>query len=260
MNKIKVNDLCPCGSNKKYKKCYMTNSETCGIYLKEKKTKILNEYEEILKEVLDSLLKSTQELNQLFFKTKQDNEVISSRMQLIGVFTIIDVLGNYWYEYLGKNGKPSERFDDFINTFCFIDENNEFSSRKYLQNTTTEELRRLRDSIVHFYGIGKNGRYTIISNPSQTNLQKDIDSSIELFRHIKKDIVFIQPLEFKKIIIEGSILMLFKIKTDVLEAKSNQEELKVIDSIKRIQHKLREEGASLVSTEMAKKLSEKMGL
>jgi hypothetical protein len=260
MKKVGVNDLCPCGSGKKYKKCYLLNSETCSLYIKEKQIIMIDEYEKVLTEVLDSLLRSTQELNQLFFKTKEGDEIISSRMQLIGIFTIIDVLGNYWYAYLGKTGKPSERFDDFINKFCFINENKEFSDRKYLQGATTEELRSLRDSVVHFYGLGKNTKYSILSNPSRANSQGELDSYAITLKKIKKDVIFIQPFEFKKIIVEGSILMLHLFKTEAENAKSDEGKLKVINDITRIQLKLREEGASYISPEMARKLSEKMSL
>lgn len=260
MKKIGVNELCPCGSGKKYKKCYLINSENCSIFIKEKGTKMVSEYQEILNEILDSLLRSIQELNQLFFKTDDDVEIISSRMQLIGVFTIIDVLGNYWYEYLGKTGKPSERFDDYINKFCFINKNKEFVDRKYLQNITTEDLRHLRDSIVHFYGLGRNSNITILSHPSKNNSKEDINLSVTTLKKLRKNMDFIQPFELKKIIAEGAIGMINIFKEDVDNIKSYEEVLIVTNNIKRIQKKLREEGASFISSEMAKKLNNKISL
>lgn len=254
-NKIGVNNLCPCGSGIKYKRCYLIENENCSMFVEEKGAKMVNEYQEILNEILDSLLRSIQELNQLFFKTDDNVEIISSRMQLIGVFTIIDVLGNYWYEYLGKTGKPSERFDDYINKFCFTDENKEFVDRKYLQNVTTEDLRHLRDSIVHFYGLGRNSNITILSHPSKANSQEDIDSSVATLKKLRKDMNFIQPFELKKIIAEGAVDMINVFKNDAIKVKSNEEVLFVTNNIKRIHKKLREEGASFISSEMAKKLT-----
>ncbi len=127
--KIGVNDPCPCGSNKKYKKCYLKQDENCSLYLKEKDAKTVNEFPKTLQFVVDSLLRTSQDLHNLFYKTDADLEIISPLMQLIGIFTMIDVLGSYWYQYLNKTGSQSERFDEFVNNFCLVDTNKTFVQR-----------------------------------------------------------------------------------------------------------------------------------
>jgi hypothetical protein len=257
MNKIGVNDDCPCGSGKKYKKCYKLSSEGCSVYVKEKHIKMSEEYEKICKEVTDSLLKTTTDLNQLFYKTPEDAEVVPPLMQLIGIFTVIDVLASYWYEYLGKSGTQSERFDEYVNTFCFTEKNQEFVGRKYLKDCTTEEIRGLRNSIVHFYGLGTNNRFCIIPNLSKLSPQNQIDQIAANFSKLRKDIVFIfiQPFELKKIVIEGAVVMLQKFQIDAGSSYSEQDKVSRIEAVERINKKLKAEGAVAVSKEMADKMN-----
>jgi hypothetical protein len=111
------NDLCPCGRNKKYKKCYGAESSDCTLYKKDNLKKQMSEHGKKEKTVTKSILEFTQELSNLFYKTEKGVYPVSSRMQLIGCFSIIDVLANYWFEYLGrKDGTPSLRFHEYINS------------------------------------------------------------------------------------------------------------------------------------------------
>lgn len=254
-----VNDKCPCGSGKKYKKCFLLNSKTCSLYLNEKEAKFSKDFDEILGDVLKRLKTSLSDLDHLFYKTKEDDEIISSMMQLVGVFTVIDVLGNSWYEYLGKTGKPSERFDEYINKFCFTNKNKEFTKRKYLQSAKTENVRHLRDNIIHFYGLGGLG-FAILSNPSRLNPEKDIDALVNAFKKIPKNLEFIQPLEFKKIIIEGAMNMFESLQSDLAKTNSDEEKLKAINGVKRIQLKFNKEGVMNVNSEMANKFIDRMSL
>ena len=254
-NKIGVNDDCPCGSNRKYKKCYLANSEHCALFLKEKYIRMNEENEKMTQEVTESLLRTTQDLNQLFYKTPEDIEIIPSLMQMIGIFTVVDVLGSYWYEYLGRTGKQSERFDDFINNFCFTDKNQEFVQRKYLGTVTAEELRDLRNSIVHFYGLGASHHFSIISNFSKTATEAQTDAAVKSFTKIRPDMVFIQPFELKRIVIEGAAVMLERFQADGGAAVTDIDKLAHIENVRRIHRKLKEEGAAIVSQEMAEKVT-----
>lgn len=245
------NDSCPCGSKKKYKKCYLANSGNCTLYLKDKNIKMSNEYEEILRSVIERLQRTTWELNQLFYKTEDDKEIIPALMQLVGIFTVIDVLGNYWYEYLGKKASTSKRFDEYLDSFCFTDKNKEFLGRKYLNSITAEKLRLLRNNVVHFNGLGMDSSIAILSNLSKDNTQAQIDLAVNNLLKLNKNIVFIQTLELKRIVIEGSILMFERFQTDGVSASSDEEKLLCIKNIERIRYKLDKEGAMGVSPEMA---------
>lgn len=261
MSKIGVNEKCPCGSNKKYKHCYLSEDKKCILHVREQNDSVIKNYEANVKEVTESLLLSTGELNQLFFKTDEDVEIIPSRMQLIGIFTIVDVLANYWYEYLGKTGTYTERFDDYINTFCFTNQNKEYLNKRYLENdVTSEQLRLFRGGLVHFYGLSSNHSYCIMGNPSKNMSQEQIDQMHKNIPKIRKDIkfIFIQPIELKKIVIEGAVLMLEKFGSDCQIALSEEEKISYATSIYRIQQKLRKEGASVISPEMADKVNEKL--
>ena len=167
--KIGRNEKCPCGSNKKYKECYLTDSENCTLYLKDRNTKISSKYEEVLRSVIERLRQTTWELDQLFYKTEGGREIIPALMQLVGIFTVIDVLGNYWYEYLGKTASTSKRFDEYLDSFCFTNKNKEFLGRKYLSSITAEKLRLLRNNVVHFNGLGTDASIVVLANFSKDN-------------------------------------------------------------------------------------------
>lgn len=258
MNKIGVNDPCPCNSGKKYKKCYLSESKSCLIYRKERRKKDIEEHEKNEKYVTDCLLQVTEELKSLFYKTNEGDEIIPVLMQMMGIFTVIEVLGSYWYEYQNKTGKPTERFIEFVSTFCFDEINKEYKQRKYLKNMTAEELCKLRNSIIHFYGLGKNNKLCIIPNIARKSPQEKIDQTINNFLKIRKDFIFIQPFELKSIVIQGAISMLEKFKEDLKSIKDEVDEANYISNIKRIQVKLFNEGASRVSREMAERLNNKL--
>lgn len=257
-NKIEMNHPCPCGSEKKYKNCYVSKSEECAQYVQEHGKEISEKYTKIANNVTESLVKTSQDLNTLFYKTPEDKEVIPSLMQMIGVFTVIDVFGSYWFEYLGKHGTHSERFDEFINKFCFTSDNSEFVERKYLGKITAENLRSLRNSIVHFYGLGKNHGFCIIANPSKTAQVEKIDLAVRGFKKYKNDLIFIQPIELKKIIIEGGVQMVKHFHMEGASAKSTKEVMSYFHSLGRIYSKLEEEGAMNVSQDMAQQVSKKL--
>lgn len=254
-HKIGVNDLCPCGSKKKYKKCYMTDSENCSLYIKENATVINAKYDKITKVVIESLLRTTQDLTNLFYKTPDDMEIVPPLMQLIGTFTVIDVLANYWYQYLGITGKPSERFNEYVNNFVFTNDNQEFSQRKYLQNISSEDLGDLRNNVVHFYGLGASHKFCIIPNLSKISSSDEIDRMIKSFKKINKNLIFIQPFEFKKIITESAIVMLQRFQSDGSLAKNDKDRILYCHNVERIYQKLQNEGAAVVTKEMAQKIS-----
>ena len=96
------NDKCPCGSGKKYKKCFLVNLDSCDLFKKGNIQKLIIENNKKQKILFDSIIEFNKDLNDLFYRTKEGVYPVSSKMQLIGCFSIIDVLANYWFEYLGR--------------------------------------------------------------------------------------------------------------------------------------------------------------
>ena len=71
------------------------------------------EYEHQKKDdaVLKFFLKeATEDIASVFAMDSQKRNYTSERVQLVCVFTLIDVIANYWYEYLGRNGTQQDRF------------------------------------------------------------------------------------------------------------------------------------------------------
>jgi len=206
-------------------------------------------HEEKLKYVIDILPIMTGEMNQLFY-TENGKEIVASRVQLIIVFTIIDVLASYWFEYLGKTGKPSERFEEYINRFCFVTENSGYAIKKYLKGMTIDSLSTLRNGLVHFYGLG-NHSCTILPNITALYSEKKLDSAVKNIRKMRPNIRMIQPCEFKNIVIESAILLVNHLYISDSRVK-DQIALKLAhaEGISRIYQKLINEGASNLSQEM----------
>ncbi len=107
--KIGRNDPCPCGSSKKYKYCYDRTSAQCSARLRENRFTMLDEHNKREKFIFHFFKDVIQETNIILLKTEKGSDQIPSRIQMIIIFSLIDMLGNYWYEFLGQNGKTNER-------------------------------------------------------------------------------------------------------------------------------------------------------
>ena len=238
------NDHCICESGKKYKYCYGKQNPACLLFDKEQKQKFLKEHDIKEKEVVRALNKDfINDLNQLFYKIEDDREVVPERIQLIGIFTMIDVLASYWYEYLGKSGTQKERFHDYVKNFCLLADNEEYQSNKYICSIDSEKLYRLRSGLVHFYGIAVED-FAIAPNFSKKVSVEFIEESYQKFKKLFPALVFIQPFELKKIVVVSAILMIEKMKKNIhLSAQDESKKWEHIYGIDRIFNKLQKEGA-----------------
>lgn len=260
MQNVGRNDPCPCGNGKKYKHCYLSKDKDCSLYQDEDTKNLLSEHAKKLASILEVLPTFTAELHQLFYKTDQDEEIVPSRMQLIGSFTTIDVLANYWSEYIGISGKPSERFHEYLKRFGLVEANKTYANRKYLSNLTTEELYEFRNGLVHFYGLYGN-KYGILPNPSKTASQEQLDTAYKNFKVLGRsqriEMTFIQPLELKDLIIESAALMLEHFKEREFNP-SVDTRVPHAKGINRIYQKIQKEGASVINQNILDKLDRKI--
>lgn len=195
------------------------------------------------KYVVKKLTDIVNEFRQLFVQV-EENDIIPLRMQMVGAFTIIDVLGNYWFEYLNKKGTPSQRFYEFVEEFCLISKNDTYAKSDLMTGITKERLYEFRNSLVHFYGFGKAQEFALVANPSKRFSPEMIEKTGRKFRKRVPDIVIIQPQEFRNLITEGAALMLERM-MEVIHRSHTDSQAKEdhINGIERIYDKLRAEGA-----------------
>ncbi len=237
----------------------MVDDKGCLLVGEEEEQVLIQEHEKKLIHIVKTLPTFGSDVNQLFVKGEEEQDLIPGQMQLIGTFTIVDVLANYWAEYNFNHSKPSERFIKFMERFCFVKGNIEYRNRKYLNSITIEELYEFRNGLVHFYGLYGN-KYSIIPHASKKHTENDIenwrDDLLRLSHRRGIEMHFIQPFEVKKIVVEGAVLMLKYLHQR--EKSSGSEKLEHIKGIDRIYQKLMKEGASFIDKEMAVKLHDKM--
>lgn len=176
---------------------------------------------------------------------------------MIVAFSVIDVLGSYWYEYLNRTGKTNERAMAWYDTFCASDENPEY--KDLIREVSSERLYKTRNSIVHFFGLGRlevdgNGKpqeiaISIAANDLTDKQKNQMEAAFAARSH---KVLLLRPVDFLNLVREGSILMLSKWKDIIFAAqKDPTKEKEHIEGILRIWTKINLEGAKGMSREQA---------
>ncbi len=203
--------------------------------------------------LLNVLVLAVDEIEDLFRIVNQDGKgVISARLQLIALFTLIDILGNYYNEFLGKGSTThTERFNTFVETFCFSDQNEKFKERKHMKGINANTLRNLRNGLVHFYGIGTQKDIIIISSDLVSSADEKADEIMKGIQRssISKDPVIVEPSELKDIIKRGASLMAYQFGIDDVEAVSDAYKLGQAQAIDRVWKKIMAEGSLFIKPE-----------
>lgn len=208
---------------------------------------LIIEHDKKEKYVVKFLTDIATETNIIYLKDEKGNDRISLRIQMIVIFSLIDVLASYWYEYQNKNGSPGERFRNWYDQYCKVDRNEEFCKNKQWTELNSTRIYKFRSSIVHFFGLSEetDNLYIILS----PNNWFDIEAQ-KLFDKMKQDghnTIILKPHEFYDLIREGAKLML----KDWIDAinMSKLDEVKGykhIEGIRRIWNKINTEGAEKI--------------
>lgn len=240
-NKVGRNDLCPCESGLKYKNCYGKGLETCILFVNENNQTMLEKHAEKDKLVFRFFEDTLADMSSIFAKDENGLEVVASRVQLISIFTLIDVFASYWYEYHNQNGKPSERFCQWLSQFCFTEENEEYSDSIYV-NITPERLYQFRSSLVHFFGLSRTDTDTFGIVPNDEEAKKIMESYI---KQKKGSVMYmVDSKKLHSLVSEGAVLMLNGWSDVIKEAQQNEHmKMEHIRGIDRIYKKVMLEGA-----------------
>lgn len=251
-NKPGRNDACPCGSCEKYKNCYGKQLDTCTVYTNEVKTLMEKSHAEKDKMVFQFFGDTLEDIGTIFYKNEKELEVVSSRVQLIAIFTLVDVLANYWYEYRNQTGTPKERFNTWLNAFCFTHENKEFPGSEY-QKITADRLYDFRSSLVHFFGLSRTDENTFGIVPNDEEAKRLMEGFIKRQRNNGKTMYMVDSKKLHSLVSEGAILMLNGWSQIIQESQTVEaKKWSHIEGINRIYDKVMLEGAVRVPYKAAK--------
>ncbi len=233
--KIGQNDPCPCGSSKKYKKCYQSKTDDCRMYLLEnhniREEKIIKFMETAMDEITYS------------FSEKGETYI---RAQLALAFTAIDFLSTYWDKYNNEaDEKPSVSFERWLDLFCLTDENEYYRDSKYYKKASAKDFTRLRNSIVHFYSLPREQDFTLMPNNYTTKEAEDFVQKLE--EKTGKSMHCVQSMSFYKLVRKGGVLMLEEMIENV---KTKPQEH--FEGIKRVFEEVQSRGAALIEVKNEK--------
>jgi hypothetical protein len=190
---------------------------------------------------------ATEEINSVFAVRADGKNYTSERVQLVCIFTLVDIVANYWYEYLGRtNGTPRSRFEEWVNKYCLNDQNPEYVGTDFVY-LTANDIYATRSSLIHFFGMsGLSGRHKLTF---ATNSISDdfIARYKKKFQERGHSILVVKPKKLHNLVLEGTLLMLFDWKQIIAEAQRDEEKKwQHIEGIDRIYQKIQLEGAMKV--------------
>lgn len=244
------NDKCPCGSGQKYKRCYGNGDLNCSLYMRDNRKEYISQHTAREKEVVDFLMSVIAECDTVFFKNEKEITPIPQRIQMIVIFSLIDVLGSYWFSYLNDTGTTNERPRVWYEEFCINTENQYYKG--LFTEVSSERLYKFRNALVHFFGLGEPTEDIFIAlaaNDLSDENKKNMEAE---FARRKHKTIMLRPSDFFGLVREGTILMMFRWSKVIEEAQHNHErEKEHIDGVERVWKKIRNEGAKGMSREQA---------
>lgn len=232
----KRNELCPCGSGKKHKKCYLLLDESCKINL-------IEEHKKREKHVLKFLSKTSEEITNSVLHEGDDKSGFNSpRIRMLLCFVFVEVMANYWDQYkYGKSRKNSTSFPDWIREFCLNKRNKIFKESESLKYLVKKDLYNLRNSLIHAFAFPEETKI-IISSGSMEEAHKNMEERlINKISKEKGDYILLNHKELFNLIFEGFEIMM---KEFIKNIKDNSQVH--IEGIKKISEELNRRGAESI--------------
>lgn len=189
---------------------------------------------------------ASEEINSVF-ATDHGRHYTSERVQLVCVFTLIDVVANYWFEYLGRpDGKPRTRFEEWMTAYCLTEKNPEYVGTDFI-NLSCGDLYATRSSLVHFFGLaGLSGSHKLVfaTNGISDDFIEKYKKGFQERGHL---VLIVKPKKLHNLVLEGVLLMMFEWKQTIADAQSDEiKKWQYIEGINRIYQKIQLEGAMKV--------------
>lgn len=243
MKKIWPNDLCPCGSGKKFKKCWWMDvfQNECINFLQNNKQKRIEKIQRHIdwrtKEVSTIIL----ELNQVS-KQRLENTTLYEFIIIFSFWGTIAYIRNLFNNY---NNWDKQSFLSFYNAFCNTKLGNQiYKEHPELTEFSWEMLYWIRSDLVHFLAIKDDygGKTIGLQNSPVT------PEPIRL-KAKKLKLSLLNPIALNKLFIRGTLLML-----DEINAAESIDEKQFLLWIKRIGIELEKRSIEIVTKEKTPKV------
>jgi len=203
-----------------------------------------NNHEQREREVFDFFNGITSETDSIFLKNNDNTDVIPLRIQMVVVFSLIDIFASYWYEYRGEEKGQRERFTSWYDTFCRKKINSRYNEGGKWDVIDQDRIYRLRCSLVHFFGLSSASEPIYLSLVSNNLPEKEIKDLEARLNKLKTNII-IKPHDFYILVKNGCIVMFNEWIKNIHEANDGDDNKKRehIEGIERIWKKIQNEGA-----------------
>jgi hypothetical protein len=238
------NDKCPCGSGLKYKHCYLAGNADCKIFMEEQKQKLWMEHPSKDNKVFRFFSEAVEDIGTAFRVNESGKDLVAARVQLITVFTFIDVMASYWFEYLGENGTQQQRFNAWMNDYCLTEVNAEYKKEPEFQKLTSTRVYSFRSSMVHFLGLSEysEGYYILIATNERP--EEEIERLKKAIKDKSRPVIIIKPKKLHNLITDGATLMLHAMQKNINDSKLDDvKKWAHVHGIDRIFKKTEKEGA-----------------
>lgn len=184
------------------------------------------------------------ETSAIYLKNDNNIDIIPLRIQMIIIFSLIDIFASYWYEYKGEVDGQKDRFISWYENFCRINKNKEYINKHIWSEISSNRMYNFRSSLVHFFGMSEKSEEIYLALVSNY-LQKVEMEALELQINKTAKSIIIKPHEFYILVKNGATLMLESWIQNIRQANegNNDKKTEHIDGIERIWEKIQKEGA-----------------
>ena len=189
------------------------------------------------------------------FCMQDGRPLVAERTQLVVVFTFVDVVANYWFEYTGRHSNGQrDRFVQWVQRYVLTEKNRDYPNGDF-SRLSAERLYELRSSLVHFLGLSNQEESTEPIGVVTNTLPEDAVTKVrEGFKKEGKMIIVFRPKQLYNLFLEGAILMLGEWRGTIEQAQSDEaKKTGYVEGIKRVYKKILREGAVRVEFPKATK-------
>lgn len=216
------------------------------MYSEHKKKEMLAQYKERDDKVFQFFGEVLEDIGSVFVRDDTGKELVSSRVQVITVFTFVDIVASYWFAYHNKTGTPTTRFTEWTREYCFTSRNKEFVGSAF-ERLDALRLFELRNSLVHFFGLAssKDSPHNFAISPNDDGKWKSVTEKLtKVLKKKGQELTVLESKKFYNLALEGSVLMLDEWKMIISEAQNDEsKKMAHIEGIDRIFQRIEAEGA-----------------
>ncbi len=206
-------------------------------------------HEQREKEVFNFFNGVISEMGIIYLKNDKGIDIIPLRIQMIIIFSLIDICASYWYEYKGVNDSPRNRFVSWYENFCRTRDNKEYKDKLEWSEISGNRIYDLRSSLVHFFGMSEfKERIHLALAPNILSTSELKEMEVKINKSERS--LIIKSHDFNKLVKDGATIMLESWVEIIKQANGGDHDKKGvhIDGVERIWKKIQKEGAIQIKT------------